>query len=103
MPFHASLLRSVTRKVDGKLEEWTQYYHRLSAVTMVSTFPAFLGIRFQKPGDTEVACSLALVRELVARLGKRFFEASVLRSGILPQRIAFRTGARYRAEKISFF
>jgi hypothetical protein len=56
----ACMERTVKRKVDGELEEGTQYYHRLSAVTVVSTpFPIFLGVRFQKSGETEVACSLA--------------------------------------------
>ncbi|MBU2227278.1 MAG: transposase [Proteobacteria bacterium] len=74
----ACLERTVARKVDGKLEEWTQYYHRLSAVTVVSTpFPIFVGIRFQKSGETEVACSLALLQELVAKLGKRFVDILV--------------------------
>lgn len=74
----ACLERTVERKVGGKLEEWTQYYHRLSAVTVVSTpFPIFLGIRFQQPGETEVACSLALLQELVAKLGKRFIDILV--------------------------
>jgi hypothetical protein len=55
--------RIVERKVDGELEEWTQYYHRLSAATVVSTpFPIFLGVRFQKPGETEAACSPARIR-----------------------------------------
>ena len=72
------LERTVQRKVHGKLEEWTQYYHRLSAVTLVSTpFPVFLGIRFQQSGETEVACSLALLEQLVARLGKRFVDILV--------------------------
>ena len=74
----ACLERTVERKVDGKREEWTQYYHRLSAVTVVSTpFPVFLGIRFQKAGETEVACSLALLQELVDKLGKRFVDILV--------------------------
>jgi hypothetical protein len=74
----ACMERTVKRKVDGELEEWTQYYHRLSAVTVVSTpFPIFLGVRFQKPGETEVACSLALLKELVAKLGKRFVDILV--------------------------
>jgi hypothetical protein len=74
----ACMERTVKRKVDGELEEWTQYYHRLSAVTVVSTpFPIFLGVRFQKPGETEVACSLALLKELVANLGKRFVDILV--------------------------
>jgi Transposase DDE domain len=72
------LQRTVERKVEGKLEQCTQYYHRLSAVTVVSTpFPVFLGIRFQKSGETEVACSLALLQELVDQLGKRFVDILV--------------------------
>mgnify|MGYP005842012207 CR=1 FL=1 len=74
----ACLERKVERKVDGQLQECTQYYHRISAVTVVSTpFPVFLGIRFQKSGETEVACSLALLQELVAKLGKRFVDILV--------------------------
>jgi hypothetical protein len=74
----ACLERTVARKVDGKLEEWTQYYHRLSAVTVVSTpFPIFRGVRFQKSDETEVACSLALLKKLVAKLGKRFVDILV--------------------------
>src|SRR5437899_4360543 len=50
------LERKVERKVDGEIRECLQYYHRLSAVTLVSTpFPVFLGIRFQQTGETEVA------------------------------------------------
>jgi hypothetical protein len=72
------LERTVERKVDGQLQQCTQYYHRLSAVTVVSTpFPVFLGIRFQQSGETEVACSLALLKELVAKLGKRFIDILV--------------------------
>ena len=74
----ACMERTVKRKVDSELQEWTQYYHRLSAVTVVSTpFPIFLGVRLQKPGETEVACSLALLKELVAKLGKRFVDILV--------------------------
>ena len=72
------LERTVERKVDGEPQECTQYYHRLSAVTLASTpFPVFLGIRFQKSGETEVACSLALLKELVERLGRRFMDVLV--------------------------
>ena len=74
----ACLERSVERKIDGELQKSTQYYHRLSAVTLVSTpFPVFLGIRFQKPGETEVACSLALLKDLSERLGRRFIDILV--------------------------
>ena len=56
------LERKVERKVDGEIRECLQYYHRVSAVTLVSTpFPVFLGIRFQPAGETEVAASLDLL------------------------------------------
>ena len=72
------LERKVERKVDGELRECIQYYHRLSAVTLVSTpFPVFLGIRFQQAGETEVACSLELLRQLTEQLGRRFFDVLV--------------------------
>ena len=72
------LERTVRRKVKDEWMESTQYYHRLSAVTLTSTpFPVFLGIRFQQSGETEVACSLALLEELVAQLGKRFVDILV--------------------------
>ena len=44
---------------------------------MSTPFPIFLGVRFQKPGETEVACSLALLKELVANLGRRFVDILV--------------------------
>ena len=72
------LERSVERKIDGEPQKCTQYYHRLSAVTLASTpFPVFLGIRFQKSGETEVAGSLALLKELSERLGRRFMDVLV--------------------------
>lgn len=72
------LERKVERKVDGGLRECLQYYHRISAVTLVSTpFPVFLGIRFQQAGETEVACSLELLRQLNEQLGRRFFDVLV--------------------------
>jgi len=72
------LERKVERKVDGELRECLQYYHRISAVTLVSTpFPVFLGIRFQQAGETEVACSLELLRQLTEQLGRRFFDVLV--------------------------
>lgn len=72
------LERKVERKVDGELRECLQYYHRISAVTLVRTpFPVFLGIRFQQAGETEVACSLDLLRQLTAQLGRRFFDVLV--------------------------
>ena len=70
--------RKVQHKVDGALREDIQYYHRLCLVTVVSSgFPIPLGIRFQKNGETEVACSLALLQQLVRRLGRRFLDVLV--------------------------
>ena len=74
----ACMSREVERKVDGQLQKCTQYYHRLSAVTVVSTpFPIFLGIRFQQDGETEVACPLALLKDLTEKLGCRFIDILV--------------------------
>lgn len=70
--------RKVKRKVGEELWEEVQYYHRLCAVTIVSTpFPIPLGIRFQKNGETEVACTLALLEDLIDGLGRRFFDLLV--------------------------
>ena len=75
---NACMSREVERKVDGQLRTCTQYYHRLSAVTVASTsFPIFLGIRFQQQGETEVACSLDLLKELTEKLGRRFIDILV--------------------------
>jgi hypothetical protein len=74
----ACMSREVERKVDGKLGKFTQYYHRISAVTVVSTpFPIFLGIRFQQDGETEVACSLTLLKDLTETLGRQFIDILV--------------------------
>jgi hypothetical protein len=74
----ACLERNVERKVDGELQTSVQYYHRLSAVTVANTpFPVFLGVRFQRSGETEVACSLALLEELTEKLGRRFIDILV--------------------------
>jgi len=74
----ACLERKVDRKVDGAICECLQYYHRISAVTLVSTpFPVFLGIRFPQPTETEVAGSLALLQQLVEQLGRRFIDVLV--------------------------
>jgi hypothetical protein len=44
-------------------------------VALVSTaFPVPLGIRFQKNGESEVACALALLQDLVRPLGRRFLD-----------------------------
>ena len=68
-----------------------QYYHRLVAVVLVSTeFPVPLGVRFQRQGEDEVACALALLQELDRQLGRRFFDVLVadslyLRSGFVQE------------------
>ena len=72
------LERKVEKKVDGEICECLQYYHRISAVTVVSTpFPVCLGIRFQQDGETEVACSQSLLQQLVGQLGRRFIDVLV--------------------------
>jgi hypothetical protein len=70
--------RKVTHLVDGVAREEIQFYHRICAVTVVSSaFPIPLGIRFQKNGESEVACSLALLRGLSEKLGRRFLDVLV--------------------------
>jgi hypothetical protein len=70
--------RKVTHTVDGEPREEIQYYHRICAASVVSSaFPIPLGIRFQKNGEDEVSCSLALLRELDEQLGKRFLDVLV--------------------------
>ena len=70
--------RKVKHTVDGELREELQYYHRICAVTIVSSaFPIPLGIRFQKNGETEVSCSLSLLQDLLDRLGRRFLDLLV--------------------------
>ena len=70
--------RRVARKVQGELRESIQYYHRIVAVTVVSTpFSIPLGLRFQKQGETEVGCALGLLRDLHERLGRRFLDVLV--------------------------
>jgi hypothetical protein len=70
--------RKVEHKVDGQLREELQYYHRICAVTIVSSaFPIPLGIRFQKDGETEVSCSLSLLQDLLDRVGRRFLDLLV--------------------------
>src|SRR5207245_6806143 len=50
-----------------------QYYHRIVVVAVVSTsFPIPLGLRFQKNGEGEVTCALALLQDLDHQLGRRF-------------------------------
>ncbi len=70
--------RKVQHVVDGELREDIQYYHRLCAVTVVSSaFPIPLGIRFQKKRESEVACSVALLGDLMEELGSRFLDLLV--------------------------
>ena len=70
--------REVQHKVRGEMRTDIQYYHRIVAVVTVSTpFPIPLGIRFQKDGEAEVPCALALLQDLVSRLGRRFLDLLV--------------------------
>lgn len=70
--------RKVQHMVNRELREDIQYYHRLCAVTIVSSaFPIPLGIRFQKNGETEVACTLSLLQDLLERVGRRFIDLVV--------------------------
>ena len=70
--------REVEHKVNGELRKDIQYYHRLCLATVVSSdFAIPLGLRFQKKGETEVACSLALLQDLVQHLGRRFADVLV--------------------------
>jgi hypothetical protein len=70
--------RKISHKVGDELREDIQYYHRIVAVMVVSgSFPVPLGIRFQKDGETEVSCTLALLHDLNEQLGCRFFDLLV--------------------------
>jgi hypothetical protein len=74
----ACMEREVQHKVDGEMRTDLQYYHRIVAVVLVSTaFPIPLGVRFQKNGEGEVACALALLQDLAGRLGRRFLDVLV--------------------------
>lgn len=74
----ACMQREIQHKVRGELRTDIQYYHRIVAVVIVSTpFPVPVGIRFQKDGEGEVACALALLRDLVDQLGRRFLDLLV--------------------------
>jgi hypothetical protein len=74
----ACLKRDVKHKVHGKEQIDVQYYHRIVVVTLVSSsFPVPLGVRFQKDGEGEVACALALLQDLVGHLGPRFVDLIV--------------------------
>ena len=74
----ACMEREIQHKVNGELKTEIQYYHRIVVVVLVSTsFPIPLGVRFQKNGETEVACALALLQDLVGQLGRRFLDVLV--------------------------
>jgi len=74
----ACMERKVERKVKGESRTDLQYYHRIVVVAIVSTpFPIPLGIRFQKNGEGEVACALALLQDLIEQLGRRFLDVLV--------------------------
>lgn len=71
----AGMEREVQHKVNGAMQTDIQYYHRIVVVVLVSTeFPIPLGVRFQKNGEGEVACALALVQDLVGQWGRRFLD-----------------------------
>jgi hypothetical protein len=74
----ACMQREVQHKIRGELRTDLQYYHRIVAVVIVSTpFPIPLGLRFQKAGEAEVPCALALLKDLVNQLGRRFLDLLV--------------------------
>jgi hypothetical protein len=74
----ACMEREIQHKVNGEVKTEIQYYHRIVVVVLVSTeFPIPLGVRFQKNGEGEVACALALVQDLVGQLGRRFLDVLV--------------------------
>jgi hypothetical protein len=74
----ACMQRQVQHKVRGEMRTDIQYYHRLVAAVIVSTpFPVPLGVRFQKDGEAEVPCALALLQDLVEQLGRRFLDLLV--------------------------
>jgi Transposase DDE domain len=74
----ACMEREVQHKVNGQMQTDIQYYHRIVAITLVSSpFPIPLGVRFQKNGEGEVACALALLQDRVGRLGRRYLDVVV--------------------------
>jgi Transposase DDE domain len=74
----ACMEREVQHKVQGEICTEIQYYHRIVVVVLVSTdFPIPLEVRFQKKGEGEVACALALLQDLVRQLGRRFLDVLV--------------------------
>jgi Transposase DDE domain len=74
----ACMEREIERKVNGEMRTDIQYYHRIVVVAVVSTpFPIPLGLRFQKNGEGEVGCALALLQDLYKQLGRRFLDVLV--------------------------
>jgi hypothetical protein len=74
----ACMEREMQHKVHGEMKTDIQYYHRIVVVVLVSTsFPIPLGVRFQKNGEGEVSCALALLQDLVGQLGRRFLDVLV--------------------------
>src|SRR5438309_6831507 len=74
----ACMEREMQHKVNGEMKTDIQYYHRIVVVVLVSTsFPIPLGVRFQKNGEGEVSCALALLQDLVGQLGRRFLDVLV--------------------------
>ena len=74
----ACMEREIQHKVNGEMRTDIQYYHRIVVVVLVSTsFPIPLGLRFQKNGEGEVACALALLKDLDHQLGRRFLDVLV--------------------------
>src|ERR1700724_3040940 len=75
---HACMEREIQHKVNGEVRTDIQYYHRIVVVAVVETpFPIPLGLRFQKNGEGEVACALALFQDLDHQLGRRFLDVLV--------------------------
>jgi hypothetical protein len=74
----ACMEREIQHKVNGEMRTDIQYYHRIVVVVVVSSsFPIPLGLRFQKNGEGEVACALALLQDLDRQLGRRFLDVLV--------------------------
>ncbi len=74
----ACMQRKVEHSVRGELRTEVQYYHRIVVVVVVSTpLPIPLGLRFQKDGEAEVPCALALLQDPIDRLGRRFLDLLV--------------------------
>jgi hypothetical protein len=74
----ACMEREIQHKVNGEMRTDIQYYHRIVVVALVSTpFPIPLGVRFQKNGEGEVSCALALLQDLDDQLGRRFLDVLV--------------------------